>query len=225
MRYEAILVDVDGVLTERTPSEVSRAAARAAFAEFDADPTTEGVDGVLHGSLARIRRVCDLHDVPTESFWSRHEARAVAAQREAIEAGSKPLYDDVDALSTLGCDLAVVSSNQHRTVEHVLDAHGIEGMFSVVYGREPSLDAVRRTKPSPYYLERALRDLDLGAEGDEDGDGPAALYVGDSNVDIVAATRAGIDSAFVRRPHRHGYELAADPTYELESLHDLPAVC
>jgi phosphoglycolate phosphatase-like HAD superfamily hydrolase len=223
MRYEAILVDIDGILTERTPSEVSRAAARAAFAEFDAEPTTEGVDGVLHGSLTRIRRVCELHDVPVEPFWTRHEARAATAQRRALETGSKPLYDDVEVLSELDCDLGVVSSNQHRTVEHVLDTHDLDGLFSVVYGREPSLDAVRRTKPSPYYIERALRDLGLAV--DEGGAGDTALYVGDSNVDVLAANRAGIDSAFVRRPYRLGYELAADPTHELESLRDLRRVC
>ena len=42
---------------------------------------------------------------------------------------------------------------------------------------------------------------------------------------IVAANRAGIDSAFVRRPHRGGYTLAAEPTYELDSLDELLAVC
>lgn len=235
MGYDAVVLDTDGVLTERTSSEVWRAAARAAFAEFGVDPTTEGVDGVRHGSLSRIRRVCELHDVPVESFWSRHEARAATAQRRALEAGRKPLYDDVEALFDLGCDLAIVSNNQHRTVEHVLDVHGLDGLFSVVYGREPSLDAVQRTKPSPHYVRRALDDLDidLGSIGDagsgagHEGDRGSgnALYVGDSNVDVLAARRAGIDSAFVRRPHRRGYELAAEPTYEFESLHDLEAVC
>jgi phosphoglycolate phosphatase-like HAD superfamily hydrolase len=229
MGYGAVILDTDGVLTERTSSEVWRAAARAAFAAFDVDPTTEGVDGVRHGSLSRVRRVCELHDVPVESFWSLYEARAAAAQRRALEAGRKPLYDDVEVLFELGCDLAIVSNNQHRTVEHVLDVYGLDGLFAVVYGREPSLDAVQLKKPSPHYVRRALDDLGLalavGPGLDADRGSDAALYVGDSNVDVLAARRAGIDSAFVRRPHRRGYELAAEPTYEFESLHDLRAVC
>jgi phosphoglycolate phosphatase-like HAD superfamily hydrolase len=221
MGYDAVLLDTEGVLTERTSSEVWRAAARAAFAEFDADPTTEGVDGVVHGSLSRIRRVCEVHDIAAEAFWPRHEARAAAAQRRALESGRKGLYDDVEALFGLDCDpeFGIVSNNQHRTVEHVVDVYDLADRFAVRYGREPSLEAVRLTKPSPHYIERSLDDLGLDPARD------AVLYVGDSNVGVLAADRAGVDSAFVRRPHRLGYELAAEPTYEFESLHDLATVC
>jgi HAD superfamily hydrolase (TIGR01549 family) len=218
MGYDAILLDNEGVLTERTSSEVWRAAARAAFAEFDVDPTTEGVDSVVHGGLGRIRRVCDVHGVPAETFWPRHEACAAAAQREALETGRKSLYDDVDALFALDCDLAVVSNTQQRTVDHVVEAYDLTDRFAVQYGREPTLDGVRLTKPSPHYLERALADL-----GVDSRDG-TALYVGDSNVDVLAARRAGIDSAFVRRPHRADYDLTAEPTYEIDSLDDLAAI-
>jgi HAD superfamily hydrolase (TIGR01549 family) len=219
MGYDAVLLDCEGVLTERTSSEVWRAAARAAFAEFDAEPTTEGVDGVLHGSLGRIRRVCDLHDVSPDAFWPRHEARAAAAQRRALETGRKPLYDDADALFELDCDLGIVSNNQRRTVEHVVEVHGLDGRFAVRYGREPSLDAVPLKKPSPHYIERALADLGV------DADRGAVLYVGDSNVDVLAARRAGVDSAFVRRPHRVEYNLAAEPTHQIDSLYELASVC
>ncbi len=44
-------------------------------------------------------------------------------------------------------------------------------------------------------------------------------------VDVLAATRAGADSAFIRRPHRDDYQLAANPTYEVESLDDVVAIC
>jgi len=58
---------------------------------------------------------------------------------------------------------------------------------------------VEREKPDPHYLRRGLEAL-----GTED-----ALYVGDSQTDFLAARRAGVDSAFVRRPHR--VDLAPDP--------------
>ena len=58
------------------------------------------------------------------------------------------------------------------------------------------------------YLDRALSDL-----GTRD-----ALYVGDSGVDVEAATRAGVDSAFVRRDHRADYPLRAEPDYEVPDL-------
>ncbi|MFB6131077.1 MAG: HAD family hydrolase [Salinigranum sp.] len=214
MSYEAVIFDNDGVLTEPTPIEVFREAVREAFAEFDVEPTTEAVDCIVHGKPTRVRRICELHGVDHDEFWARHEARSAAAQRAVLEAGAKPLYDDVEALFDLRVPLGVVSNNQHATVEHVVDVHGLGDLFSVAYGREPSVEGLRRIKPSPHYLRRALAALDV-----ED-----ALYVGDSNADLLAASRAGVDSAYVRRPHRTGYELAAEPTHVLDSLRDLPAL-
>ena len=215
MSYEAVVFDNDGVLTLPTEREVYRAGVRAAFEEFGVDPGTEAIDGIFRGSLTRIRRVCEAHGVDHEAFWPRHETHVSDAQRAALEAGAKPLYDDFDALRTLDVPLAVVSNNQHATVEHVVEIFELDGLFEVAYGREPTIEGIRRKKPSSHYLERALADLGVDS----------ALYVGDSNVDVLAADRVGIDSAFVRRPHRADYPLAADPTHELGSLHDLPALC
>lgn len=68
VRYEAVVFEDDGVLTLPTETGVHREAVRAAFAESGVGPTTEGVDGVVHGSLARVRRVCDLHGIDPEEF-------------------------------------------------------------------------------------------------------------------------------------------------------------
>lgn len=42
---------------------------------------------------------------------------------------------------------------------------------------------------------------------------------------MLAADNAGIDSAFVRRPHRRSTELSCQPTYEIDDLHDLVSIC
>ncbi|RDI72050.1 HAD family hydrolase [Halopelagius longus] len=215
MSYDAVIFDDDGVLAVPTATDVRRRAVRTAFAEFSVEPTTEGVDSVVHGSIARIRRVCDVHGIDHEEFWKRHEAAAAAAQIEAMERGRKTLYDDVSALSGLDQPMAVVGDTQREAVEHLVDRFGLEDLFEAAYGREPSVEGFRRRKPSPHYLARAVEEL--GAEN--------VLYVGDSNVDVLAASRAGVDSAFVRRPHRANYELAADPTYEVRSLRDVVSLC
>ncbi|CQR48960.1 MULTISPECIES: HAD family hydrolase [Haloferax] len=215
MCYDAVIFDNDGVLTKPTLLEVQREAVRRAFAEFDVEPTTETVDGVINGGLTRLRRICSVHDVPVDEFWSRHETHAAATQRTCLEDGTKPLYDDVTALDDIDHPLAVVSNNQHATIEHILDVFDIGDRFEVAYGRDPTVEGARVKKPDPHYIERAMGELGVDS----------ALYVGDSNVDVVAADRAGIDSAFIRRPHRDGYQLAAEPTYELDSLDELLAVC
>jgi phosphoglycolate phosphatase-like HAD superfamily hydrolase len=45
------------------------------------------------------------------------------------------------------------------------------------------------------------------------------LYVGDSESDVEAARRAGVDVAFLRRTHNAERSLSVEPTYEVTSLH------
>lgn len=86
-------------------------------------------------------------------------------------------------LERLDLPLGNVSNNQHATVEFLLAHYDLDG-FRTAYGRQPTLAGAAGRKPE--YLERALADLDTSE----------ALYVGDSEKDIVAARRAGIDSVF-----------------------------
>ena len=212
--YDAVLFDNDGILVEPTDRGVLREAIRETYAEFDVDPSAEEIEELMGVTIETLEGITTEHGLDPAEFWYRRDANASEAQCELIRDGGKPLYDDVDALSELSVDLGVVSNNQHRTIEHILEFYGLEGLFETHYGREPTLEGIDRKKPSAYYLERALTDLDTRD----------ALYVGDSGVDVLAAAEAGLDCAFVRRPHREGYELPAAPAYEIESLADLHAI-
>jgi phosphoglycolate phosphatase len=138
-------------------------------------------------------------------------AQGAERSRAAIRDGAKPLYDDVAALGDLPGRTAVVSNNQHATVEFIVDHYELTEHFDHVAGREPHLDGAYRRKPEAHYIERALDAL-----GTRD-----ALYVGDSPKDVTAAHRAGIDSAFVERPHREGIALDRAPTHRVADLRDL----
>jgi phosphoglycolate phosphatase-like HAD superfamily hydrolase len=105
-----------------------------------------------------------------------------------------------------------VSNNHHSTIAFVLDFFDLRSLFETYYGREKTIESLRVKKPNPHYIERALADLDS----------ESALYVGDSESDVIAAHDAGIDSAFVRRPHSRTVDLSTDPTYEVQSLYELP---
>jgi phosphoglycolate phosphatase-like HAD superfamily hydrolase len=215
--YEALLFDNDGVLTVPTDRELMRSAVRTAFANVGvAAPDEAHIDDLLAGvDPDWLAETCAGYGVDPVDFWYERDRAAFLAQREAVRAGEKPAYDDVTALADLDVPLGVVSSNQQLTVEFLLDHHGLADAFDTHYGREPTLESLRRKKPEPYYLERALDDLAV--------DGPA-LYVGDRASDIAAATNAGLDSAFVRRPHTADTALPVAPTHEIETLADLPAL-
>jgi phosphoglycolate phosphatase-like HAD superfamily hydrolase len=215
MGYEAVVFDNDGVLTHPTPGEVLRAGARAAFESFGVDPDDRAVEAAVSGYNDVVNDACDRHGIDDERFWRRRELHVSNAQRGAILTGEKPLYDDVDGLSRLvdaGVRTGIVSNNQHDTVEQIADLFDLHDTFATIYGRDNTIEGFRRRKPEPDYVQRALDDLDVDPTEDP------VLYVGDSTVDVQVAARVGADSAFVRRPHREGYEVGAEPTHEVTGL-------
>lgn len=214
--YDAVVFDVDGVLLGRHADhpDVYGEGVAETFRSFDLDPSARDV-AAFYGTatLEGMRRVCDRHGIALERFWPERERRVSALQQRMMERGERVLYDDCTVLSTLadGHDLGLVSSNQQETISFMVEHFGLADHFEAVYGREPTVDGFRRTKPDTHYVERALEDLDTRS----------ALFVGDSAADVVAAGRAGLDSAFVRRPHRDGYALPEAPTYDIARLTEL----
>ena len=211
--YDAVVFDNDGVLTELTDVSVLRDAARSAFAACGVEsPDPDHVERMVLGvTPSGLETVCAAYGLHPESFWAARDVTAAEAQIRETRAGRKELYDDVSVLDELNCPLGIVSTNQQATIDFLLDHHGIGDLFGAAYGREPHPRSLERKKPSPHYVERALSDL--GAE--------SALYVGDSESDVRAAHAAGVDAAFVDRPHRGPDYLKTTPEYRLDSLSTL----
>lgn len=213
--YDAVLFDNDGVLVELTELETIYGAVEETFDEFGVEPSPDDVKMLVGVSAEDLVSVCRKYCLDAESFWRLRDAKVSRVQRDAIDAGEKAPYDDFDAARRIAQDRAagVVSNNQQATVDHVVESFGMS-FLELSYGREPTVESLRRKKPSPFYVERAIDDI--GARD--------ALYVGDSQKDILAAERAGADSVFVRREHRREASLDVTPTYEVGSLHELEEV-
>ncbi len=216
--YESVVFDVDGVLLRPHADhpDVYRDAVVTAFQSFDVTPPASDVEAFFGGaskSLDSMRQVCERHGVDFESFWPKRERESANLQRRMMERRERDLYDDCAVVATLAetHDLGLVSNNQHATVEFMVDHFGLDDHFETAYGRSPTIEGYRRTKPDTHYIERALEDLGTRS----------ALYVGDSASDVVAAHRAGLDSAFVWRDHRNDYELSEEPTHEIDRLTQL----
>lgn len=209
--YDAVVFDNDGVLTRLTDLDVLSRAIETTFAEFGiTDPDRADVEALYGVTIEDVRRICGRYGLDPAAFWRRRDRNAALAQHAEVRAGRKPLYEDADVLHGLDQAIGIVSNNQAETVSYIIDYYDLPG-GDVCYGRPPTLDGLRRKKPNPYYLRRALAALDT----------ENALYVGDSASDIVAARRAGVHSAFVRRQHRRDIELPEPPTHEVEDLHEL----
>jgi HAD superfamily hydrolase (TIGR01509 family) len=218
MAYEAVLFDNDGVLVEPVGMAVLR---RATWEAFDAlgvpDPDPDDVDRLAIGVTPDVlSSVCDGYGLDPARFWRARDYHSSHAQRAEFRAGRADLYGDFDAVRRIDAPRGIVSSNQQITVDFMHDFFATRDLFATAYGREPTVESLARKKPDPHYVDRALSDL-----GVEAGD---ALFVGDSESDLRAARAAGLDAAFVRRPHRESYELSVAPTYELDDLEALLAV-
>ncbi len=210
-----VLFDMDGVLVRGRSSDpvVHERALDDALAEYGL-----AVDEARRDALAdyaygkRFADACRTVGVDPVTFYAVRETYSARRTADRLRAEVRGLHDNVGALDRLAdrYRLGVVSNNYHRAVTAVVEHHGLDA-FSVVRGRTPGLQGYRRRKPSPHYLSRALDAL-----GADDG-----VYVGDRETDLLAADRAGIDAALVRRDHNADATMASTPTYEVDSLSEL----
>ncbi|WP_435102060.1 HAD family hydrolase [Halarchaeum sp. P4] len=213
MTYDTVVFDNDGVLVGRTRFDVLHDAAAETFAQFGVtDPDPDHVEDMAVGATPeRVDAVCTAYDLDPETFWRTRDRTLSGAQQEEARAGRKTPYDDVETLADLEADIGIVSSNQQETVDFLVEHFDLSDLFDTAYGREETIESLDLRKPNPHYIERALADLDA----------ESALFVGDNESDIKAAENAGIDSAFIRRPHRDSWDLNVWPTWDIDSLDDL----
>ena len=217
MTYDTVVFDNDGVLVGRTHFEVLREATAETFAQFGvSDPDPDHVEDMTIGATpAQVATVGDVYDFDPETFWRARDSTVSGAQQEEARAGRKAPYEDVQTVADLDVSTGIVSSNQQETVDFLLDHFEIGSLFDTAYGREATIESLTLRKPNPHYLEQALSDLNADS----------ALYVGDNESDVRAAENAGIDSAFIRRPHRTTWDLNVWPTWDIDSLEDLHDIC
>lgn len=148
--------------------------------------------------------VTDMDDAITEMD---HEAH--------IRMPDVELYPDalfvLEALKKDGKKLALISTSLRANLQKVLDKYDMHYLFDVVMGWEDS----KEHKPHPEPLEKALQKLG--------GTKAKAIMIGDTDNDIVAANRAGIDSILFYPPEHETYYVkdefvATKPTHVVEDF-------
>ncbi|WP_324665310.1 HAD family hydrolase [Haloarcula sediminis] len=208
--YDGLLLDHDGVLLTLTDRVTLRDAALGALrdAGIESPPEADADTLSIRVTTDDLSALADRHAVEPERLWRCREDRIAALLRMELDAGRKVPYDDVSALDGVAVPAGVVSNNQQRIVEAALDTHGLAARFETVVAREPTVESLAEKKPEPTYLETAMADIGCSNP----------LYVGDSESDVLAADRAGVDVAFLRRGHNADTTLDAAPTYDVGSL-------
>lgn len=122
------------------------------------------------------------------------------------------LYPDVEpvlrVLRDSGFTLAVASSSVLERVIGFLEYFGVLGYFKYVSGMRPGL----RGKPEPDLIIDVLASTGFNPS--------EAIYVGDREVDCIAARRAGVEFIYLDRK-RYDYRSTCRPLFTINSLYDL----
>ncbi|MES3517844.1 MAG: HAD-IA family hydrolase [Natronomonas sp.] len=207
--YDGLLLDHDGVIVTLVDESALYEAARRAFLDSGVDPKEADVETLsIRVSPSELSDVAETYDLDPDQLWKHRDDRIETTLRAETTAGRKHPYGDVDALGAVSVPIGVVSNNQTRIVEFVLDQYGLADRFGTIRAREPTVESLHRKKPNPEFLEAAMADLGVSNP----------LYVGDSESDVVAGKRAGLDVAFLRRDHNARVDLGVEPTYDVRSL-------
>ena len=185
-KLRAVLFDMDGTLVNTLPDIA--AAINAALAELRLQPLAAERIGVFIGKGPRSLALRVLDEQPSLDVGQRH------ALVDALIAGYVKHYEPrigtaasvypgvANALASLhgqGLKLAVVTNAMQHLAERVLTRFDLLSFFELVLGG----DRVVRGKPDAAPLLEACRILGVSPD--------AALMVGDSENDVIAARAAG----------------------------------
>jgi len=214
--YDGLLLDYDGVVVTILDRDARlEACYRLARDELEASVDGDSIERLLQSvSATEVHSLGDAVGATPELLWRARDDVLASVMTDAARAGEKRPYPDVDALFELQVPMGIASNNQRRVVESILEEYDLTSWFETVHARDPRLDSLRLKKPDPVLLERAQVDLGVSRP----------LYVGDKQKDVIAARRAGMDVAFMRREHNRDRRLEYEPTHEVTSLAEVVAL-
>ncbi len=215
---QAAIIDLDGTLVD-TLGDFD-AALNAALKDLGR-PTVARADiermvgkgsahlirsALLHGGLSTDEAA----GVQPEA-WERYQAHylAVNGRHSVVYPG---VLEGLTALRSRGLPLACLTNKPLDFARPLLQAKGLAGFFSHVFGG----DSFERTKPDPLPLLKTCEAL---------GTAPAqTLMVGDSQNDGLAARAAGCSVVLVTYGYNHGDPIDQAPHDRLvDSLAELAA--
>ncbi len=206
-RPEAVIFDLDGLLfdTESLYQEAIMAAAN--------DVGQEMTPAIFHSMIGRpwLRTRAFLVEhygssFPVDEFraaWNRH-FDVIVETRLAVKPGVLELLDALDALSL---PRGIATSSSHKTVQHHLSAHALDGRFHEIVASGDY--AAGKPSPDPYLL--AAKRLGV--------DPHFCVALEDSHNGVRSAAAAGMMTIMVPDLLEATEEIRALCTFVVRDLH------
>lgn len=176
----AVLFDIDGTLVDSVGAylEVARIAAEPLGLEVTEEHVRRALatgSNFWKGVVPQDRRDGDTVAKAMSAHASREWPRVLRERGKVFEGVAQTL----DALKGLGIMLGIVSGARPEVLE-LLRAEGVLDRFdAIILGAD-----VTRSKPDPEGILKCLSQLDVAPD--------AAVYVGDTPIDIQASRAAGV---------------------------------
>ena len=201
MPLRAVLFDLDGTLID-TVADIALALKRT-FAERGIEPLEvaavrplvgRGAAQLIARALEARGRAADEPHVTALFARFMHHYAELLAREESSAAAYPGALEALRDLGAAGAQLAVVTNKAQRLAQDTLHRTGLQAHLRVVIGG----DSCARRKPHPEPLLHACRQLGVAAT--------AALMVGDSVNDVLAARAAGIPVLCVPYGYNEGVD-------------------
>lgn len=213
MKYNAVIFDLDGTLTDTLAdlrNSVNYALSKFGFPER----TTEEIRSFVGNGVKRLIYLSVPENTPEEtaekclSIFKEHYAANSLVETKPYDGITELLSE----LKSRGVKTAVVTNKMHSAAADIVE-HFFGGLIDVTVGQ---VDGIAQ-KPQPDGIYKALEALDVPKE--------KAVYVGDSEVDCITAKNAGIPCIGVTWGFRdrdvlieNGADFIADSVQELSDL-------
>ena len=213
MRYQLAIFDLDGTILDTLEDLADSLNHALATAGYPKRTLAEVRAFVGNGLLMLVKRALPA-DVSEEV--AQEVLKELKAYYKVHCADKTKPYDGVlkmlDALKEQGMRLAVVSNKADYAVQILCEQY-FGGIFDVTAGEKENV----KKKPEPDAVFAVLDELQTARE--------YAVYIGDSEVDILTAKNAGVDGIFVDWGFRDADYLkecgAENPVSTIEELQRL----
>jgi phosphoglycolate phosphatase len=198
---KGVFIDLDGTLVDSAPDlhdALNQSLMQINYGPYDIQQTRQwignGLDLLLHRALT------NRSDGQADETLLNHSRDLFLTQYRLTNGVKSRLYPGVsEALNYFtesGCKVVCVTNKNRAFAEPLLDRLGVLESFDLVLGG----DDVSNKKPHPEMLVKALDSLALSRQ--------ECLMIGDSDNDVYAANRAGMDVVGVSYGYSQGVDLS-----------------
>ncbi len=181
MKYQLVIFDLDGTILN-TLEDLKNAANYALSQNSFPERTTDEIRRFVGNGIRKLIERAVPTGTDEEAIVKVHE-KFTEFYKAHCSDNTKPyegIEDMLEALRKAGCLTAVVSNKADYAVQELCREY-FPGLFDCVAGERQGI----RKKPAPDTVNAILAKLDISPD--------KAVYIGDSDVDVMTAANAHMD--------------------------------